>query len=57
MLVNFHVTSLVRSYLPDSRPASLCDNFRAGNLKNIKMYIEPSKKQDVTPRASKRLSS
>lgn len=33
--------------LPDVRPPSLCENIRAGNLKKMKMYIDPSKTQDV----------
>jgi hypothetical protein len=42
--------------IPSVKPDNLCDNFKAGNLKNMKMYIEPSKMLAVTPRARSRLS-
>jgi hypothetical protein len=43
--------------LPSVSPESLWDSFKAGNLKKMKMYIEPSKMLAVTPRARSRLSS
>ncbi len=45
-----------RENQPSVCPASLCDNFKAGNLKNMKMYIEPSNTLAVRPRANNRLS-
>jgi len=42
--------------LPSVSPESLWDSFKAGNLKKMKMYIEPSKMLAVTPRARSRLS-
>jgi hypothetical protein len=42
--------------VPSVRPESLCESFRAGNLKKIKMYMEPSKMLAVTPRTRRRLS-
>lgn len=39
-----------------SRPASLRESFKAGNLKNIQRYMEPSKANDVRQRAQRRLS-
>jgi predicted transcriptional regulator len=43
--------------LPSISPESLWDSFKAGNLKKMKMYIEPSKMLAVTPRAKSRLSA
>jgi hypothetical protein len=43
--------------LPSISPESLWDSFKAGNLKKMKMYIEPSKMLAVTPRARSRLSA
>jgi hypothetical protein len=34
----------------------LCESFRAGNLKKMNMYMEPSKMLAVTPRTRRRLS-
>ena len=42
--------------VPSVRPESLCESFRAGNLKKMKMYMEPSKMLAVTPRTRRRLS-
>ena len=42
--------------IPSVCPESLCDSFKAGNLKNMKIYIEPSNTLAVSPRASSRLS-
>lgn len=38
------------------RPFSSCASLRAGNLKKIHKYIDPSKKQEVIHNAHKRLS-
>ncbi len=42
--------------VPSVRPESLCESFRAGNLKKMNMYMEPSKMLAVTPRTRRRLS-
>ena len=42
--------------VPSVNPDSLWDSFKAGNLKKIKMYIDPSKILAVTPRTRSRLS-
>ena len=38
--------------IPSFAPASLCDNFNAGNLKKMNRNKEPSKKHDTRARTS-----
>jgi hypothetical protein len=37
-------------FVPSLAPASLCDNFKAGNLKKMNKNREPSKKHDTSAR-------
>jgi len=42
--------------LPSVNPERLCASFRAGNLKNIQRYMDPSKAKDAAPSPMRRLS-
>jgi len=56
IMLHIRAANIMPNWSSSLKPERLWASFRAGNLKNIQRYMEPSKANDAAPRPRRRLS-